>query len=53
MLAQWTALPNIGKGIVRDLLAVQHFTETAESLPWWKFAMKGKADLALNARSKS
>jgi hypothetical protein len=35
------------------LLSVKHFMDTGESLPWWKFTEKGKADLALNARSKS
>ena len=35
------------------LLSVKHFMDTGESLPWWKFTAKGKADLALNARSKS
>ncbi len=34
-------------------LSVKHFRDTGESLPWWKFTAKGKADLALNARSKS
>ena len=28
------------------LLSVQHFQETGESLPWWRFAAQGKADLA-------
>ena len=35
------------------LLSVKHFMDTGESLPWWKFTAKGKAELALNARSKS
>ena len=92
MLTKLTALPNIGKAIANDLLAigigspgdfkgkdalkifndlkavmghrhdpcvyytllsVKHFMDTGESLPWWKFTAKGKADLALNPRSKS
>ncbi|MFM6992238.1 MAG: helix-hairpin-helix domain-containing protein [Rhodoferax sp.] len=35
------------------LLSVKHFMDSGESLPWWKFTTKGKADLALNRRSKS
>jgi DNA transformation protein len=35
------------------LLSVKHFMETGESIPWWKFTAKGKADLALKSRSKS
>ena len=92
MLTKLTALPNIGKAIATDLLAigigspddfkrndalkifndlkavmghrhdpcvyytllsVKHFIDTGESLPWWKFTAKGKANLALNTRSKS
>ena len=92
MLKELIKLPNIGKAIATDLLAigigspddfngsnalkifndlkavmgprhdpcvyytllsVEHFIQTGESLPWWKFTAKGKADLALNARSKS
>ena len=92
MLTKLTDLPNIGKAIATDLLAigiaspadfkgrdalvifdalkavmghrhdpcvyytllsVQHFMETGDSLPWWKFAAKGKADLALNSCRKS
>ncbi len=92
MLTKLTALPNIGKAIATDLMAigigspddfkgndalkifndleavmghrhdpcvyytllsVKHFMDTGESLPWWKFTVKGKADLALNARRKS
>ncbi len=92
MLRRLTALPNIGKAIATDLLAigigspddfkgkdalkifndlkaamghrhdpcvyytllsVKHFVDTGESLPWWKFTAKGKADLALNTGSKS
>ena len=87
MLSKLTALPNVGKAIATDLLAigivspddfkgndphkifsdlktvmggrhdpcvyytllsVKHFIDTGESLPWWKFTAKGKADLALN-----
>jgi len=92
MLTKLTALPNIGKAIANDLLAiginsptdfksneslkifndlkavmghrhdpcvyytllsVKHFVDTGESLPWWKFTAKGKADLASNTRRKS
>ena len=92
MLTKLTALPNIGKAIATDLMAigigspddfksnealnifndleavmghrhdpcvyytllsVKHFMDTGESLPWWKFTAKGKADLALNTRRKS
>jgi DNA transformation protein len=35
------------------LLSVKHFTETGESLPWWKFTARGKADLTLESRRKS
>ncbi len=35
------------------LLAVQHFLATGESLPWWTFTAKGKADLASDKRSTS
>jgi len=35
------------------LLSVKHFMETGESLPWWQFTAKGKADLALQSRSES
>lgn len=35
------------------LLSVKHFIDTGESLPWWKFKAKGKADLALKTRRKS
>ena len=87
MLTKLTALPNIGKAIAGDLLAlgisspddfkgndvlkifndlkavmghrhdpcvyytllsVKHFIDSGESLPWWKFTGKGKADLVLN-----
>lgn len=34
------------------LLSVEHFIQTGESLPWWKFTAKGKADLALDKRNK-
>jgi len=34
------------------LLSVQHFMDTGESLPWWKFTAKGKADLETQARLK-
>ena len=27
------------------LLSVQHFLQTGESLPWWKFTEQGKIDL--------
>ena len=92
MLTKLTDLPNIGKAIAADLLAVgvaspedlkvkdaleifnglkavmghrhdpcvyytllsaKHFMATGESLPWWKFTAQGKADLALNRRSKA
>lgn len=92
MLTKLTALPNIGKAIAGDLLAlgisspddfkgndvlkifndlkavmgqrhdpcvyytllsVKHFIDSGESLPWWEFTAKGKADLVLNMRSKS
>ena len=90
MLTEVTALPNIGKAIATDLLAigigspddfkgndalkifddlkavmghrhdpcvyytllsVEHFIKTGESLPWWKFTARGKADLALKRRN--
>jgi DNA transformation protein len=90
MLTKLTDLPNIGKAIATDLLAVgidspddlkdsdameifnnlktvmghrhdpcvyytllsvKHFMDTGESLPWWKFTAKGKADLALNTKA--
>jgi DNA transformation protein len=35
------------------LLSVKHFINSGESLPWWKFAAEGKADLAMNTRSKA
>ena len=35
------------------LLSVKHFVDTGESLPWWQFTAKGKADLASNTRRKS
>ena len=80
MLTNLTALPNIGKAIAADLMAigidssddlktvmghrhdpcvyytllsVKHFIDTGESLPWWNFTVKGKADLASSARRKS
>ena len=92
MLTNLTALPNIGKAIASDLMAigidssddlkgkdpqkvfndlktvmghrhdpcvyytllsVKHFIDTGESLPWWKFTVKGKADLASSTRRKS
>jgi len=34
------------------LLSVQHFMDTGESLPWWKFTAKGKQDLAVRTRSR-
>jgi len=92
MLTELTTLPNIGKAIATDLLAigigslddfkgndalkifndlksvmghrhdpcvyytllsVEHFLNTGESLPWWKFTAKGKADLTMNRRNAS
>ena len=91
MLTELTTLPNIGKAIATDLLAigigspddfkgndalkifndlkavmgrrhdpcvyytllsVEHFIKTGESLPWWKFTAKGKADLGLDKRNR-
>lgn len=34
------------------LLSVEHFMQTGEVLPWWKFTAKGKTDLASNKWSK-
>ena len=92
MLTKLTVLPNIGKAIASDLLAigigshddfkghdalkifndmkavmghrhdpcvyytllsVKHFMDSGESLPWWQFMAKDKADLALSKRSES
>lgn len=91
MLTKLTDLPNIGRAIAADLMAVgicspddlngkgalkifnelrgvmghrhdpcvyytllsvEHFMQTGESLPWWKFTAKGKTDLASIKRSK-
>ena len=91
MLTKLTELPNIGKAIAADLvaigiftpkdfdgrdaleifndlkavmgrrhdpcvyytlLAVKHFMETGESLPWWRFAAQGKNELTLKLKDK-